>query len=299
MIEPSLDDVTVVTVTFNSRRLLDTMAQTLAMFRHVMLVDNGSSDGTLTSLRQRLPQAICFENPRNQGFGRANNQALQQVQTRYALLLNPDCRLTAEAAQNLIAAAVRHPDAALLSPKLYDAPGRLGWCYRPAFYKPQPPGLVDPQGDLCVDFLSGACLLLNMDHLRKVGFFDPWIFLYMEDDDLCERVRRAGHSLVLVHDAAALHAARTSSRPTLKLALRRDYCLTLSKVYLQRKYFGRGAAAMVWLRVLLGSLLTLPLHALGFNRTRLTRTLARTVAALFAPLELTAERCLDRNPFLR
>ena len=294
-----LSGLTVILVTHNSGSILVQVLPLLQSLPNVIAVDNGSNDDTVTVLSAQLPTAKLITNARNAGFGRANNQALEHVRTPFALLLNPDCRMQRRDLEALLIATERYPDAALFSPKLYDAPGRLGQCYRSAFYKPQPKNNPDPAGDLCSDFLSGAALMLRMEVMRKVGFFDPWFFLYMEDDDLCERTRRAGHSLVMVADAAAFHQARSSSRPSFQLSFRRDYCLTLSKFYIHRKYFGALSASLTWLRVLLGSALTLPVHALSFNKARLTRTLARLGAVVFAPMELTARRCLDRSPFIR
>ena len=78
--------------------------------------------------------------------------------------------------------------------------------------------MIDPEGDLCSEFLTGAAMLLDMAKLRaRVGFFDPWFFLYLEDDDLCLRVRAAGLSLVLVNDASVLHRVKQSSAPSRRL----------------------------------------------------------------------------------
>lgn len=287
--------VTLVMVLYNSARILADSLPPLAALANVILVDNGSSDGCADLAQRLLPQARILRLPRNLGFGRANNRALAQVTTPYALLLNPDCILQAGAIDELVAAAARHPDAAILAPKLFDAPGQLGLCYRPAFYAPQPEGIEEPQGDLCSEFLTGAAMLLRMDAMRDIGFFDPWFFLYFEDDDLCLRVRRAQRSLVLVNDAVTIHRVRQSSTPNWRNAFRRDYCLTLSKFYILRKYFGAARAWTTWARVLTGSLLTLPLHVLLFSRKRVTRSAARLAAAFAAPRELRASHCLLRE----
>lgn len=291
MLKP-LDQITLVMVLYNSTRILPETLPLLAPLRNLILVDNGSSDGSAELAQRLLPQAQVLQLPRNLGFGRANNLALAQVQTPFALLLNPDCLIEPPSLQALLDAAERYPQAAILAPKLFDAPGQLGLCYRPAFYDPQPREIIEPQGDLCAPFLTGAAMLLRMDLMRSVGFFDPWFFLYYEDDDLCLRVRRAGHALVLVNAATVMHRVRQSSTPSARNAFRRDYCLTLSKLYILRKTFGGAHAWRAWLRVLLGSLLTLPLHLLLYNRRRLIRSAARLCATLTAPRELSAKHCL-------
>lgn len=289
---PSAGSVTVILVTYNSRTILRETLPPLDGLPHVVVVDNGSADDTVAAVRQLAPGARLIEAGANLGFGRANNLALHSVATPYALLLNPDCLLGEGAIDALVAAARRYPDAALLAPKLYDAPGRLGLCYRPPFWVRQPKALIDPDGDLCSEFLTGAAMLLDMAKMREsVGLFDPWFFLYLEDDDLCLRTRRAGFSLVLVHDATALHRVKRSSTPSRRLEFRRAYAMALSKFYLQRKYFGLARCVATVLRVGLGALLTLPLHALRFDGERVTRSAARLAAALAAPVRLNARHC--------
>ena len=286
------DSVTVILVTYNSRTILRESLPRLAGLPHLVVVDNGSSDDTVVTVRDIAPRATVIEAGANLGFGRANNLALERVATPYALLLNPDCLLQPGAIDALVAAARRYPDAAILAPKLYDAPGQLGLCYRPASWKPQPKTLIDPEGDLCSDFLTGAAMLFDMQKMRRdVGFFDPWFFLYLEDDDLCVRTRRAGHSLVLVHDAVVMHQVKRSSTPSRRLDFRRAYCMALSKFYVQRKYFGVARCVLTVLRVGLGALLALPLHALRFDSERMTRSAARLAAALAAPARLNARHC--------
>lgn len=284
--------ITVIIVTYNSSHILPLSLPRLAGHPHVIVVDNASSDRSVELVRELLPQAKVLRTGANLGFGRANNLGLAQVTTDYALLLNPDSLLSPDTLDRLMHATQRYPGAALLAPKLYDAPGVLGECYRRAFYEDPGGPRIDPDGDLCTDFLTGAAMLLNMAIMRQVGFFDPWFFLYCEDDDLCLRTRRAGHSLVLVHDAQVQHRARRSSAPSLRLSFLRTYALTLSKFYIQRKYLGLGVCVRSVLRIGIGSLLQLPVHCLLWNRQRLTHHAARLWAACRAPWRLPARQCL-------
>jgi N-acetylglucosaminyl-diphospho-decaprenol L-rhamnosyltransferase len=285
--------VTVILVTYNSRDILPGALASLQGMPHVTVVDNGSRDGTPAVARNAMPQAKVIEAGANLGFGRANNLGLQEVQTPYALLLNPDCTLEPGALTALLEAARRYPEAAMWGPKVYDAPGRLGLCYRPPFFAPQPRELLDPEGDLCTEFLTGAAMLLNMAVMREVGFFDPWFFLYFEDDDLCLRARRRGHPLILVNQAWVMHRVKQSSTPSMRLTFRRAYCMTLSKFYIQRKYFGPAKSLATVLRVGAGALLSLPLHALSFSGQRTLRDAGRLAAALMAPWRLRAKHCFD------
>lgn len=293
---PAGERVTYVLVTYQSARILSRALPPLAAAPHIVVVDNGSRDGTTEMVKRLLPQARLVEAGANLGFGRANNLGLEQVRTSYALLLNPDCLLAPGALEELLAAAERYPDAAIVGPKLFDAPGVPSLSFRRAFYERQPKGVTEADGDLCADFLTGTAMLLNMATMRRIGFFDPWFFLYFEDDDLCLRVRRAGSSLVLAAQAVGEHLVQQSSPPSLRNRFRRIYCHTLSKIYIERKYLGRGRATRTWLRMTAGSLLSLPVYALALQRDRAWRQLARLWACVRAPARLRATRCMPGAP---
>jgi GT2 family glycosyltransferase len=286
-------DITPVLVTYNSAGILGWSLPSLSRFDDVVIVDNQSHDTTADVARSLLPQARVIRADGNLGFGRANNLGIAQVRTPYALLINPDAQLQDGAIEALHAAARRYPEAAILAPVLYDEPGVVGDFFRGPFHVRQHGPRVTPEGDLCAEFVTGAAMLLNLDAMRGIGFFDPWFFLYFEDDDLCMRVRRAGRPIMVVHDAAMLHRTRQSSTPSARTTLRRVYCMTLSKFYITRKYFGTAACIGLVLRVGVGSLVTLPLQLLAPRKERLLRHVARIGAALGAWRHLSRAHCFE------
>ena len=286
---PANERVTYLLVTYHSARILSRALPSLASAPHVVVVDNGSSDDTIEVVKRILPQARLVEAGANLGFGRANNLGLEHVHTPFALLLNPDCILAPDALQ-------RYPDAAIIGPKLFDAPGVPSLSFRRAFYERQPKGVTEAEGDLCADFLTGTAMLLNMAAMRRIGFFDPWFFLYFEDDDLCLRVRRAGGSLVLAAHAVGEHLVQQSSPASSRNRFRRVYCHTLSKIYIERKYLGHARAMRTWLRIGIGSLISLPIYMLALQRHRAWRSLARLWACLRAPARLRAAHCMPDVP---
>lgn len=289
------DAITVVIVTYNSGSILGWSLPALADHPHVVVVDNASADDTLAQVRALLPQARVIRAGTNLGYGRANNLGLDAVATPFALVLNPDARLAPGCLAALEAAAGRYPDAAVLAPVLHDAPGVVGDFWRGVVPSAAPAPRTPPQapdGDVCAGFVTGAAMLMRMDAMRAIGFFDPWFFLYHEDDELCGRVRAAGRSIVVVAGASLEHRTRGSSRPSWRTSFRRTYCMTLSKFYLLRRHHGarwRLEAA----RVGLGSLLALPLHALTLRGDRTGRHLARLAASLLAWRHLSRPHCFE------
>ncbi|HSW14712.1 MAG TPA: glycosyltransferase family 2 protein [Solimonas sp.] len=286
--------LSVITVTYESRRCLQERAADLAALPNWIVVDNASRDGTIDWLHSQFPQCRVIANPRNEGFARANNRALAEVRTPYALLLNPDCRIDAASLRALVDCAERYPDAALIGPRYISAEGRPLQCYRPFVHRRQ--GLrgpyVEPSGDLCTDFVTGAAVLVNMANMRAQGFFDPWYFLYCEDEDLCWNARAQGKAVMVASAALAAHSPMGSSAPRFADLFRRHYCHTLSKLYLRRKLgASRPAVSIYALSILGGSLLGLPLRLLLLSSRRLAQNLARIVAVLTAPFQLSRRRC--------
>lgn len=244
----------------------------------ILVVDNCSSDDTCELIRKDFSKVTLVESPRNEGFGRANNVALAKVQTDYVLLINPDAALEKDTLKHLLEAAVRYPDAAILAPQLYDESGTLFKSYKQnVFHRERKKGKFYPlAGDICAEFLSGAVWLLNMKHLRQVGFFDPQIFLYYEDDDLCLRVRKAGLGLVLVEKAKAQHHMGASSGEIKKeAAIFRQQQMAWSRLYIEYKYHGKEAALKLARKQRLEYAAKASLYTLLWNQSKINRYRAR------------------------
>lgn len=230
-----LQRLTVVVVTHHSAHCVADMARTLAPFPHVVVVDNASDDNTPALLRQQLPHATVLPLPTNVGFGVANNHALEQVSTPFALLLNPDCHITPEAVAELLATADAHPDAAIVAPQLLGDNGQpqLNYGWLRWHWAARGPGATGP---LCVGHACAAAWLLRcgQDHWR----FDSDFFLYYEDEDLCARVLQARRSVLIAPAAQATHANRGSvkGKSVLRSEWRRGYHHSRSKILFMAKH---------------------------------------------------------------
>ena len=270
------NNVTVVVVTYNSAHCLPSLSGGLQTMPNIIVVDNASDDDLQTQLPLALPQASLLRNARNLGFGAANNRALAQVQTPYALLLNPDCLPTKEFLVGLLQAAAEFPDAAIIAPHLIRRNGTPEVSYRwPATHWVSRGPNAD--GPCCVGFVCGAVMLLNMDVMKRIGFFDETFFLYYEDEDLCQRVFLAGQQIVLVPEVEITHLSRGSVKGPnpLKSEFIRGYHHAQSKLVFERKYFGAALAARLRWKTLLLALLTLALRLLLPQPRYLARLVGR------------------------
>lgn len=238
--------VTAILVAYNSAGVIAKALEALATpeIASIIVVDNCSSDATCDLIKEKFPQVKLIENPRNDGFGRGNNIGLAKVQTPYALLVNPDAMLEEGALSTLLASAEAHPDAAILAPALYNEKGELHVSYKRNVWEREKNSSPPPEDE--IEYLSGAVWLLNMKLMKQVGFFDPNIFLYYEDDDLCLRTIRAGYRLRYVPSARVMHLMGASSgevKPESEFF--RQKHMAWSRLYMEGKY--RGEKAARWL----------------------------------------------------
>lgn len=238
MLQPPPDRVSAVIVSYDSAAVLPACLDALARDSvPAIVVDNASRDESCAIATAH--GATLLRNDCNEGYGRANNRGVAACGTEFVLILNPDCEVQPGMVAALLNAAARYPEAALLAPRIVEPSGRLFLPMRsllsPAHLN-RGRGDAMPEGDACLPFLSGACLLLRREPFLRIGGFDPRIFLFYEDDDLCRRLRDAGHSLVHVHDAVAQHKRGRSSAPSPARRFKARWHLAWSEGYVARKY---------------------------------------------------------------
>jgi N-acetylglucosaminyl-diphospho-decaprenol L-rhamnosyltransferase len=272
------EDLTVISVTYNSAHCLPALSEVLNNFKNVVIVDNASDDDIEGQLQRALPNATLIRNARNLGFGAANNRALAMVTTPYALLLNPDCLPTPTFLAGMLQAAENFPDAAIIAPHLIrrDGSPELNYRWPATHWVSKGP---KAEGPCCVGFVCGAVMLLNMALMKDIGFFDETFFLYYEDEDLCQRVFLANKQIVLVPDVEITHLSRGSVKGPnpLKSEFIRGYHHAQSKLVFESKYFGAADAVRLRWKTLLLALLTLVPRLVLLQPRYLARLVGRIV----------------------
>jgi hypothetical protein len=230
-------DLSVIIVNWNTRddlgRCLTSLAPTRAMLAcEVLLVDNGSRDGSARAVERRFPWVRVLALRSNLGFARANNLGLAATSGRWRLLLNPDTVVHGDALARLVAFADSRPRLGLLGPRLLNPDGSLQASCRSfptvaalAFRNtpldrlwpanPWARGYLmagwDHDAPRPVDWLSGACLLARAAMIDQIGGLDPRFFMYVEDMDWCLRAHRAGWEVMYLPTAVVTHAVGRAS----------------------------------------------------------------------------------------
>lgn len=232
---------TVVIVAYHSAALLPACLAAIPAACPVIVVDNASPDGSADVAAMARPDARVIRAGRNLGFGPGANLGFAAATTEFGLLLNADATLEPDSIAGLIAAARRYPEAALLAPEIIADEGHMQFGHDLPFRRLRG-AVVAPEGDACCWYVGGSAMFLRMSVFRGLGGFDPEIFLYFEDDDLCLRVRAAGHSLVHVAGVRVRHAGGASSAPSPRLSHFKALHQGWSRLHLEAKHRGHAAA---------------------------------------------------------
>lgn len=222
-------DVSVVVVTWNALPFLEQCLESVRG-RDVVVVDHGSSDGTVAFVRERFPEVRVIEQE-NKGMGGGNNAGMRAADGRYFFLLNSDAWVIADALDRLVAFADEHPEAAVVGPKLLNIDGTLQRSVRGEptlwrlateylFIRKLAPRskLLNPlyRGDFDhdrvaeVDWLFGPALLVRREAADAVGLFDEDFFMFSEEVDWMTRFRRAGWTVFFFPGAEVVHIGGAS-----------------------------------------------------------------------------------------
>jgi GT2 family glycosyltransferase len=196
----------------------------------VIVVDNGSADGTVATIRERFPHVRLIEQE-NKGMGGGNNAGMRAADGRYFFLLNSDAWVVGDALDELVAFADAHPEAAVVGPRLLNIDGTLQRSVRGEptlwrlateylFIRKLAPHsrLLNPlyRGDFDhdrvaeVDWLSGPALLVRREAADSVGLFDEEFFMFSEEVDWMTRFRRAGWKVLFFPGAEVVHVGGAS-----------------------------------------------------------------------------------------
>jgi len=249
----------IVIVSHNSGHILGECLGRLPDTAEVIVVDNASSDDSVTVAEGYPVRVISLTE--NVGYGRGCNLGAQAATGDFVLFMNPDVRFEPGSIPKLVEAAEHYPGAAAFAPRLVKPDGSIVFqdsslLCPPPHNKSKPKH--HPAGDCCVEAMSGAAMFWRREAFLGLGGFDERIFLFFEDDDLCRRLRKAGWSLVYVHGALGRHEHGKSTRSKKGGTYFRSFHWAVSKAYVTRKHGVTFHPAMQWLKsILRGSLATL------------------------------------------
>jgi len=229
--------IQVVVVSFNTRdltlRSIRSVLESTAEVSEVTVVDNASMDGSGAAVLRLGGPVRAVLLSENIGFGAANNRAVSGGYSEFIALVNSDAFVDAGCLERLREYLQRHPKVGVVGPELRNADGsKQDSCYRfpsplrswleclgflwlervfkTACFSGEVEG--SPSFSGCVDWLSGACLMIRRQAWMQVGGFDEGFFLYSEETDLQKRIGEAGWGAHFVSSTFATHLGGASGQ---------------------------------------------------------------------------------------
>jgi N-acetylglucosaminyl-diphospho-decaprenol L-rhamnosyltransferase len=278
-------DLAVVIVNHNAGGFLRRCMRSLAAASgdaslEVVIVDNASVDGSPDAALAERADARLIRNTTNRGFAAAANQGIGATSSPFVLLLNPDAEIVGGTLASFVKVARERPRAGAIGALVRNPNGsiqpsarrvpRLGEALGHAFLGPLLPSNPftrsytmagwDRSSEREVEWVSGSAMLLRRDALEQVGAFDEGYFMYVEDVDLCTRLRLAGWQVLFSPELEVVHEIGVSTRGQRG---RMAFAHSDSIYRYFAKFRARGLAALLkpfvrvalWLRALMMSAL--------------------------------------------
>jgi hypothetical protein len=271
---PDLAPLSIVIVSYNTRRLLLACVASIyagaSLPVEVIVVDNGSTDGSADAIRAQFPQVRLIANRHNAYFSAGNNQGIWAATGRYVLALNPDTLVRGDTLRQLVAQMDADPHLGAATTMQYTPDGRLqhngsrfptywhllvnytfvgkllaghnralnAWLWYADW---------DRRTPRQVDVLPGSCILARRDHWRQIGGFAPSMPMYFSDDYFSLQVQCLGLQTRYLCSDGIVHYEGMSAKQVSAWSLR-QYLHDL--VVYARLRFGWGAAALLMVLLL-------------------------------------------------
>ncbi len=272
-------DMSIVLVCWNNKAYLDPCLKSLyeaglkSSF-DVIVVDNGSKDGSQEMLAEKYPEVRLIQNAGNVGLGKASNQGIEASEGRYILLLNNDTLVNGRALDLLVEFLEAHPEAGAAAGKLLNPDGSFQSGYAPFSTLLEEFLIATHIGELlwpgypshgasnevkATGWLSSACLLLRRSALNKVGLLDENYFIYGDEADLQYRLNKAGWKVYYLPESAIIHfGGRSMDR------WKRRKMVYRGKMLFYRKNYGFFSTLLLRILFFVMSTLKLLVWLVGF-----------------------------------
>lgn len=218
-------DMSVVLVCWNNKDYLEPCLQSLYEANlgfefDVIVVDNGSTDGSQAMLAEKYPKVGIVQNTGNVGLSKASNQGIEATHGKYILLLNNDTIVNGSALDSMFQFLEKHPHIGAVGGKLLNPDGSFQSGYANFsslteeflvatglgdFLREGYPLNLDSDQSVEAGWMSSACLMLRRSALDQIGLLDEEYFIYGDEVDLQYRLHKAGWKVYYLPDATTIH----------------------------------------------------------------------------------------------
>jgi GT2 family glycosyltransferase len=171
----------------------------------IIIIDNGADINLKNQITKRFNIYKYIINKKNNGYTKGYNQAINICDTRYALILEPDCYILEENILKLYRSYQKYSDCLITVPVSYDNNFELTYSsgYFPENFTNHNP--LEISGDICVQVVLGSSMFFEIRKITDLGCLDENFFIYYSDYDLCRRIYKINKSIIQIKDSFCIH----------------------------------------------------------------------------------------------
>ena len=243
-------DLTVIITTFKSDLKIENCLNSINSQIKVIIIENSQSESFRINIEKKYKNVECILPEENLGYSKANNLGLSKVKTKYALILNPDTVLDSQAINNFFEFTKNHEDFAIVGPNQNEQiKNNL------------------KESPFEVKKIKGYAMFLNLSKFSKIGFFDENFFLYLEEIDLCKRVKQIKEKIYVDPNIQVLHLGGASVDPEFseEVELNRNWHWMWSRFYFNKKHSNYFFALISIMPKLIFSILKILIYSITFK----------------------------------
>jgi len=250
-------NITFIIVSFRSDNVIQKCIESISPNCKVIVVENSQNTSIKKYLEKKFSNVRVLITGENLGYGRGNNLGISKVKTKYAFILNPDAYLEKNTLKELNnTKCILHEEFSILSPTI---------CDNKKYYKSfngKEKNFIE------VDFVKGFAMLLNLEKINFNEIFDKKIFLFLEEIDLCKRIKESGGKIYIACKGKIYHNAKESSGNEFEIELCRNWHWMWSLYYYNFKHFGMFSAYKITLYKFISSLLKILLSIILMEKKK-------------------------------
>lgn len=221
------DNITIVINTFKSEDKIFNCLDSINAFCKVIIIENSDDTDFKKKLENKYSYVECFLTGENLGYANGNNYGLTKVKSKYALILNPDTTLESQTLNNFLNTAKKYKDFAIIGPARQDEYSNYDHH-------------ADKDDVFEVNHCKGFAMLFNLEQFKEIGFFDSNFFIYLEEIDLCRRLKQRQKKIYLDKKIKINHLGGSSHNESInfEMELSRNWHWMWSTFYYYKKHFG-------------------------------------------------------------
>ena len=262
-------DITAIIVTFKSEKVIFRCLESITNIRYIIILDNSFDQSLKKKVLLKFPKVKFILSQNNLGYGAANNVMLRKVKTKYAIILNPDTVVLKGCISTLLNLSKKLQDKfSIIAPSIKESKKNkyINKEKNKTFYE--------------VDYVKGFAMFLNLNKIRNIGYFDENFFMYLEEIDLCKRLRNNNEKIFVSTKAKCKHLGEKSSSIGFEFEINRNWHWMWSKLYYSSKHNGFLLARILAIPLFFKLISKILFYIFFYSEKKLSILFARTAGLL-------------------